>query len=424
MARFFYALAWYLALPLVLLRLFWRARKQPEYAANVAERLGFYGQQAKTAKNPLIWVHAVSVGETRAAEPLIRALQAQWPNHGILLTGMTPTGRAAGLAVFGDSVQQVYLPYDINFAVDRFFTRFSPAFGVLMETEIWPALLAGAKRHDVPVVLVNARLSARSARGYARFSALARPAFASLTAVAAQTSADAERLTALGAKSVEVCGNLKFDVQPPADRLDQGRVWREACSGRAVWLAASTREGEEALLLDAWLKHPLREHALLVLVPRHPQRFDEVATLLQRHGVTFARRSQALPDPQTQVWLGDSMGEMAAYYALADLAFIGGSLLPLGGQNLIEAAACGCPVLIGPHTFNFLRATEDAIEAGAAERVADANALNSAVDRLLTAKTELAARRQAASQFATAHRGATGRTLALITRYVALPAGR
>lgn len=424
MARFFYALLWYLALPLVLLRLLWRARKQPEYRQNVGERLGFYGQQAGLGKKPVIWVHAVSVGETRAAEPLIRALQAQWPTHTILLTGMTPTGRAAGLSVFGEAVHQCYLPYDIDFAVNRFFAHFSPAFGVLMETEIWPNLLAGAKKHGVPVVLVNARLSVRSAHGYARFSALSRPAFASLAAVAAQTAADADRLTALGVASIEVCGNLKFDVQPPAERLDQGRTWREACADRAVWLAASTREGEESLLLDAWLKHPLRERALLVLVPRHPQRFDEVANLLQRHGVVYMRRSKGWPEPQTQVWLGDSMGEMAAYYALSDLAFVGGSLLPLGGQNLIEAAACACPVLVGPHTFNFLRATEDAIEAGAAERVADATSLISAVDRLLTAKKELAARRQAASRFAAAHRGATRRTLALITRYVALPAGR
>jgi 3-deoxy-D-manno-octulosonic-acid transferase len=413
MARLAYSLLLYLITPLIWLRLLWRGRKQPEYLANLGERYGFY-QPPTPAK--LIWVHAVSVGETRAAQPLIEGLQARWPEHRILLTAMTPTGRAAGLEVYGDKVIQAYLPYDYPGAVARFLRHFSPAFGVLMETEIWPNLLAGAKAHGVPVVLANARLSVRSARGYGRFSGLVGPAFGSLSGVAAQTRGDAERIAALGAKTVEVCGNLKFDVTPAADKIALGQAWRQAIGQRPLWLAASTREGEELLVLEAWRRVAIPD-ALLVLVPRHPQRFDEVATLLGQQGISVVRRSQNLPAPDTQVWLGDSMGEMAAYFTLADLSFIGGSLLPLGGQNLIEAAACGCPVLVGPHTFNFLQATEDAIAAGAAQRVENPEMLGAAVERLLNGPAELAAMRAAASEFACAHQGAAGRMLTLIERW-------
>ena len=417
MARFVYSLLLYLLLPAILLRLFLRGRKQPAYRAHVGERFGFYGTEAPARDGPLIWVHAVSVGETRAAQPLIEALQARWPGARILLTGMTPTGRATAAEVYGERVIQAYLPYDLPDAVGRFLDHFSPSFGVLMETEIWPNLLAGCAARKLPVALVNARLSARSARGYARFSALTRPAFARLNAVAAQSVADGERLAALGAPCVEVCGNLKFDVAPSAERLQLGESWRSVLAGRPVWLAASTREGEEALLLDAWQR--VASDALLVLVPRHPQRFAEVGSLVDSYGLACRRRSEGLPSADTQVWLGDSMGEMAAYYALADLAFVGGSLLPLGGQNLIEAAACGCPVLVGPHTFNFLSATEDAIAAGAARRVADAPALVEQVDSLLQDQTSLAAMRQAGGAFAAAHRGAAARTLGLIERCAA-----
>lgn len=410
MARLLYSLALYLATPAILLRLLWRARKQPEYRQRLAERWGFYG-----APGPgrIIWVHAVSVGETRAAQPLIEALQAAWPDHRILLTAMTPTGRAAGSEVYGDRVVQAYLPYDYPDAVDRFFRHFSPVFGVLMETEIWPNLLAGARARDVPVVLANARLSARSAKGYGKLPALARPAFAALRAVAAQTSGDGERIAALGAGSVEVCGNLKFDVTPDPEKIALGQSWRNALGGRPVWLAASTREGEEELVIAAWRRIAL-PGSLLVLVPRHPQRFDAVADLLAHAGIAFVRRSAGLPGPAAQVWLGDSMGEMAAYYTVADIAFIGGSLLPLGGQNLIEAAACGCPTLVGPHTFNFLQATDDAIAAGAALRVADAADLAAAVARMLADTGEVGKMRAAAERFANDHRGATRRTVALI----------
>ncbi len=270
------------------------------------------------------------------------------------------------------------------------------------------------------MLLANARLSVRSARGYGRVGALARPAFAALRAVAAQTAEDAGRLRELGATKVTVCGNLKFDVTPPAAAGRPGNAWRRELGARPVWLAASTRDGEDALVVAAW-RRLARPDALLVLVPRHPQRFAEVAELLQREGVTFARRSAGLPGAADQVWLGDSMGEMAAWYAFADVAFIGGSLLPLGGQNLIEAAACGCPVLIGPHTFNFRQATDDAIAAGAARRVADADQLADELARLLRGGDELAGMRAAAACFAASHRGAAARTLAAIDAALTAP---
>lgn len=410
MARWLYSLLFYLASPLIWLRLLWRARQQPEYLQHLAERYGFYGDSAPPK---LIWVHAVSVGETRAAQPLIEGLLARWPEHRILLTGMTPTGRAAGREVYGERVLQAYLPYDYPGATRRFLRHFAPAFGVLMETEIWPNLMAANHHRGIPVMLANARLSERSARGYGRLAALMRPAFAALAGVCAQTAGDAGRLAGLGAGQVETCGNIKFDVAPAEDKLALGDAWRRAVGQRPVWLAASTREGEEELVLAAWQRLAL-VGALLVLVPRHPQRFDQVANLLTQRGLAWQRRSTALPDVETAVWLGDSMGEMAAYYRLADVAFVGGSLLPLGGQNLIEAAACGCPVVVGPHTFNFLQATTGAIAAGAALRVADEVALAETVRQLFGDAEKLAAMRQAAGDFARAHRGATQRTLAFI----------
>ncbi|WP_415035003.1 lipid IV(A) 3-deoxy-D-manno-octulosonic acid transferase [Azonexus sp.] len=420
MPRRLYSLILYLATPLILLRLFWRARKQAAYREHLGERFGFYPAlaqaltQAKTppGRKPLIWLHAVSVGETRAAEPLLHALSERWPDHQILITGMTPTGRETAHQLYGERVLQAYLPYDFPDAVARFFRHFQPRFGVLMETEIWPNLLAAAADRSIPIALANARLSERSARGYQRFSALSSPAFAQLSAVAAQTAADAERLRSLGAKAVTVCGNLKFDVRPQASLLTLGATWREERQKRPAWLAASTREGEEALLLDAWQKKP--SAALLILVPRHPQRFSEIAQLLRARGLNWRARSAGLPTPETQVWLGDSMGEMAAYYTCADLAFIGGSLLPLGGQNLIEAAACACPVLLGPHTFNFLQASEDAIAAGCARRVQDADAVLQTVEELFADASTLTRMRERSLAFAAAHQGASERTLALL----------
>ena len=358
----------------------------------------------------MIWVHAVSVGETRAAQPLVAALRARWPDRPLLVTQMTPTGRETALSLYGGQATVRYLPYDAPDAVARFLARYQPVLGVLMETELWPNLIAACAQRGVPLFLANARLSERSARGYRRIGGLIRPALASLAGVAAQSEDDAARLRALGARQVAVCGNLKFDISPPpqaAVLAAQLRQWR---GERPLWMAASTREGEEALLLDAL---PANSPAVLLLTPRHPQRFAEVAELLRARGIPFQRRSDnAALRADTRVWLGDSMGEMFAYYQAVDLAFIGGSLLPLGGQNLIEPAAVGCPVLIGPSTFNFAEVTRLALAEGAARQVADADELHRTVATLLADPDARQRMGAAGLAFAQRHRGATARTLA------------
>ena len=413
LTRLPYTLLWILALPLVLLRLLWRARRQPAYLRHVGERFGRYRVRAPLA---VIWVHAVSVGETRAAEPLVRALLERWPEHSVLLTHMTPTGRDTARTLFKDEprVLRAYLPYDVGCFVHAFLRRFRPMFGVIMETELWPNLLAACRRRRIPVMLANARLSERSARRYARLPALTELTMKALAAIGAQTAADAARLTQLGARRVTVTGNIKFDITPPADMLALGQTLRERIGDRPVVLAASTREGEEALLVDAFVRHAPAA-ALLLLVPRHPQRFDAIAAELAARKLAAQRRSadEAIA-PHTRVLLGDSMGEMFAYYAAADVALIGGSWLPFGGQNLIEACAVGTPVVVGPHTFNFQAVAEDAVRTGAALRAEDADAGMQAALALLAddqGRTRLAT---AGRAFATTHQGATARTITLL----------
>ncbi len=408
MSRIVYSLLLYLAAPYVLARLWWRSRRQPEYMRHVGERFGYYADAGEINATPLIWLHAVSVGETRAAEPLVRALREKYPDHRILLTHMTPTGREAGAALFGDSVMRHYLPYDYPGAVRRFLDHFRPRVGLLMETEIWPNLVHACKARATPLHLVNARLSEKSFVRYQRMSVLIAATLRELASVAAQTAADAQRFTALGAQNVCVSGNLKFDVDPPADQLAAGARLRESIGARLVLLAASTRDGEELLFINNKL-YDITDvpTMLLMLVPRHPQRFEEVASLLEKHGVRFQRRSEnAAVRADTQVLLGDSMGEMFAYHAACDVAFIGGSLLPFGGQNLIEACAVGKPVLIGPHTYNFADAAEGAITAGAALRVMDAQDLARKVTALLTHPALMKRMGDAALQFSNTHRGA------------------
>ena len=446
MARFFYNLALLLLLPYVGLHLFLRSRRQPEYLRHIGERFGRYpspqpspqrGEGVDGVSSPrggegVIWLHAVSVGETRAAAPIVAALKARYPGHRILLTHMTPTGRRTSEALFGDGVERAYLPYDYPFAVRRFLRHFRPAVGVIMETELWPNLVAACKEAGIPLLLANARLSEKSARRYARFPNLTRGALQGLAALAAQTEEDAVRLRALGAPKVEVLGNVKFDTLPPPEQLALGETLRRKIGPRPVLLAASTREGEEALLFAAWAKHPPGD-ALLVVVPRHPQRFEEVAALAGMAGFTVIPRSEiavggglpAIPDAEiagkpapTEILLGDSMGEMFAYYAACDVAFIGGSLLDYGSQNLIEACAAGKPVLIGRSTYNFSHAAEQALECGAARQIGSAEELLEAADVLL--RDEVACRRmgEAGREFAARHRGATARTLEIIERYL------
>jgi 3-deoxy-D-manno-octulosonic-acid transferase len=419
--RLLYTFAWWLALPIVLGRLWWRGRKEPGYRRHWAERLGFYRSGAKDAA-PAIWVHAVSVGETRAAEPLVEALLDAYPDHRIILTHMTPTGRATGQSLFGKHaprVVQSYLPYDIGTMVSRFITHFAPRLCVLMETEVWPNVIAQCNRHRVPVALVNARLSARSLAKAERLRSLMTDAARAITCIAAQTEADADRLRRLGASNVQVTGSIKFDVTPPQSALAKGSELRSRIGARPVLLCASTREGEETLILDAMRGADMGD-TLVVIVPRHPQRFADVANQIAARGFELQRRSQleaALPSG-VQVLLGDSMGEMFAYYMACDVAFIGGSLLPLGGQNLIEACAVGKPVLIGTHTFNFSAVSEDALAAGAALRAADASSMLRQALRLLRDDGARAAMGQKARLFAEHHRGATARTMMLLQQFL------
>lgn len=396
-------------MPIVLARLAWRARKQPDYLAHLGERFG----KLPAPRSPCIWLHAVSVGETRAAQPLLRALLREFPAHHILLTHMTPTGRATGRELFGKEarIQQAWLPYDIGLFTRAFFMRVRPDFGIVMETEVWPNLMHAAEHANVPVLLANARLSERSARGYARAAALTRPAFGRFTCVAAQSDDDAARLRASGAREVSVTGNIKYDVEIPAAMTELGGRFRARIGSRPVLLAASTREGEEALLLDAF-RQQLRDNTLLVIVPRHPQRFDEVAALATQAGLKLARRSdEQNVAADTQVWLGDSMGEMAAYYAAADVTLMGGSWLPFGSQNLIESCAAGVPVIIGPSSFNFAEASELALSAGAALRSEDVETGMRAAMGLLADSTRRAQMREAALKFCATHKGATARII-------------
>jgi 3-deoxy-D-manno-octulosonic-acid transferase len=407
-----------LLVPVLLARLWWRARQEPMYGLALSERLGF----GPTTPPGAVWLHAVSLGETRAAEPLVQALRLLRPELRLLLTHGTATGRAAGATLLGPGDHQCWLPLDTPGATRRFLQRHRPALGILMETEVWPRLLHEAERAAVPVVLANARLSEKSLRQSLRFDALLRPAAAALALALAQTEADALRLRLAGVRRVRVAGNLKFDQRPSPALLAAGESWSAGLS-RPVVLAASWREGEDAPLLDAWRsmlarrspQDDARGAPLLLLVPRHPQRFDEVARLVAEAGLTLVRRSSwgaggpgALAR-EAQVWLGDSMGEMPAYYACADAALLGGSFAPLGGQNLIEAAACGCPVFMGAHTFNFTQAAERAEAAGAARRCADLDEAVTAACALAGSPAERAVAAIAAQTYAGQDQGAAWR---------------
>ncbi len=415
--RFLYTVLLWWLLPFIFVRLALRARRQPEYLQHLGERFGFYQVHSD---RPVIWLHAVSVGETRATVSLVTKLRAAYPNHQILLTHTTPTGRVTSEQLYGQDVLRVYLPYDYPFAVRRFLRHFRPDLGILMETEIWFNLIHEGSAAGVPMLLLNARLSEKSAKGYARVATLTCKALQELTAIAAQTPDDAARLTQLGAQNVSVMGNLKFDIIPLQAMLELGSSFRQQFGeARKILLAASTREGEEALLLDAFQSAGGIGATLLVIVPRHPQRFNEIAEMLNKRGLRYQRRSENCDVPaEIQVVLGDSMGEMFAYYAACDLAYIGGSLLPFGGQNLIEACAVGTPVLIGPHTFNFADATKLAVAAGAALRVNDADELLQTAQQLLNDGGALVEMRKQGMQFVTAHCGATERAMEVSSKHL------
>ncbi len=404
-----YTLIGWLLMPLLIARLYWRGRKNPGYRAHIGERFGYY--RAPSMRGA-IWIHAVSVGETRAAAPLIDQLEKRFPQTPIVLTHMTATGRATGKALYGQRVTQAWLPYDYRFAVRRFLAHFAPRAAFFMETELWPNVIDECRRAGIPCFLINARMSARSAQRYRRFASFTRPIFAALTGVAAQTGDDAARLTALGANDVTVTGNLKFDIRAPEGMLDLGKTFRRrfADGDSPIWVIASTRDGEEALILDAFLRHAdqLPKNLRIIIVPRHPERFDIVAALLKEHHLAFIQRSEnQMISPATKFILGDSMGELFAYYAAADIAFVGGSLLPFGGQNILEPISIGIPTLVGTHTFNFQEISAAAHQGGATRRVRDADELIAAVGELLSHPEQCHIMREAGHRFLTQHRGAT-----------------
>jgi 3-deoxy-D-manno-octulosonic-acid transferase len=406
--RLLYSAMLWLATPLYLLRLLWRSLAEPMYRMNIAGRFGWGGQKARP---DCVWVHAVSLGEARAAEPMIAAMRELDPKVAILLTHSTATGCQAGRSLLRPGDIQAWFPYDTPGAVKRFLRRHRPSLCVLMETEVWPNVMHYAGRHKVPVVLANARLSERSLAKAERLAWLLKPALGGLAQALAQTDDDAYRLRKAGARQVRVIGNLKFDMTPPPKVLARGLDWRQRLT-RYVVLAASTRNGEEWPLLEAWVNLPA-PRPLLLLVPRHPQRFDEVAQLVVKSGLRLRRRSEfgdAVPPgaEQADVWLGDTVGEMPMYYGMSDVALLGGSFAPLGGQNLIEAAACGCPLVMGPHTFNFAQAAQMAKAAGAAMRVQTLPEAVQAAVRLAR-DPERNAWVERALGFAASHRGAARR---------------
>ena len=414
MNRLLYTLLLHLALPLIALRLALRARKAPTYARRINER---FSLGLPSMKPGGIWVHAVSVGESIAAAPMIRALQAHYPELPITVTCMTPTGSERIQALFGDSVQHCYLPYDLPWAAARFINRVKPRLAVVMETELWPNHIHQCAKRGIPVALANARLSERSARGYARFGKLTAPMLAELSLIAVQTQTEAQRFLTLGARPecVEVTGSIKFDLKIDAELLQRADALRQQwqATTRPIWIAASTHAGEDEIILAA--HHQLlksRPDALLILVPRHPERFNAVHNLCMNQSLTTRRRSTGeAVQTSDQVLLGDTMGELLFLYALADIAFVGGSLVANGGHNLLEPAALGKPVLSGPHLFNFLEIAAQLREAGALNEVENAGQLADKVVALLNEPSEMQRMSQAGLSVLKANQGALQRLL-------------
>ena len=426
-----YQLLWHLLLPFAFIRLAWRTRHSSEYLNHFSERLGFsYG---KAITQGSVWMHAVSVGETRAAQPLVEAYLER--GEKVLLTHMTLNGRRTGAALFAKAIaagklHQVYLPYDLCWSVANFIRTFKPKLGLFMETEAWPTIVFYCADIGLPLFLVNARLSERSASRVNQFGKAGRALFQAFAGILAQTQFDAQRYRSLGVKQVEIVGNLKFDVPLDPALVQQGKSWKEGLHAkrRLMVCAASTRNGEEAIILKAWkdllLANAFEIAPLLCLVPRHPERFSEVASQIHEAGLQCRHRTEWIETPNGEVdvdvILGDSMGEMPMYYSAADLVVMGGSLLPFGGQNLIEACAAGCPVLLGEHTYNFQQAALDAIEMGAAKRIqgelilSEPVALVEALKELLLNTAELAKMSSAATAYSIEHQGATKKILAAL----------
>ena len=417
MNRTLYTLLLYLAVPVIAVRLWLRSRKAPAYAKRIGERFALTLPEFKPDG---IWLHAVSVGESIAAAPVVKALQQQYPDLPITVTCMTPTGSERIQSLFGDSVQHCYLPYDLPLASKRFLKRLQPRLAIVMETELWPNHINQCARLNIPVVLANGRLSERSARGYGRFPKLVAPMLKQISALAVQSAIEAQRFIELGARAetVKVIGSIKYDQQVAEGLPEQAQTLREQwqASQRPIWIAASTHEGEDALILAAHQQLlRLFPKALLILVPRHPERFESVYALCIEQGMRVQRRSTgALVTAEQQVLLGDTMGELMFLYALADVALVGGSLIKHGGHNMLEPVALAKPTLTGLHYFNFLEIAEQLLEAGGLQTVADSSQLAQAVARLWTSHSHTEKMCRAAQQVLQRNQGALQRLLDII----------
>ncbi len=422
MARLVYSMLFYLLLPIILGRLLFRAIKAPAYTKRWTQRFGFVAS-TKVPKET-IWLHAVSVGETLAAVPLVKALQEKYPDHRLMMTCMTPTGSERIKAAFGDSVDHSYAPYDMSDAVARFLNRIQPSLLIIMETELWPNTIAACHKRNIPVLLANGRLSEKSANAYRRIAPLVRTMLTELTAVAAQHKDDGARFTDLGLAEGSLCitGNIKFDLSFDQLTIEKARgllaEWR-GVSERPILLAASTHHGEDEIILQAFAKVKTEiDNLLLVLVPRHPERFNQVAELCAAAGFSLARRSSEGSLNGADILLGDTMGELMTFFGACDIAFVGGSLVPTGGHNIIEPAAWGVPVLTGPHLFNFSEASQLLLDGDAMQICHSADQMAEQVVKLLKNQTQRAEMGAAAQRIASANRGALGRLLSLIDKTI------
>lgn len=417
--RVLYTVLFALALPGILLRLYWRGIKAPAYRQRWQERLGVYGE---SSGKHVIWLHAVSVGEAEAAFPLVKRLQEQYPDQRLLLTSTTPTGSARILTVLGDTVEHVYLPYDLPWVIARFLATFQPQMAVFMEKELWPNLFAACQRQGIPLYIVNARLSARSAQAYKKIPALIKPALACTTLIAAQTEADRQCFVEIGAhpERVVTLGNIKFDVSIATETVAQGVLLkRQHFVSRFVWIVASTHKGEEAIFYRAYaqLKNLIPE-LLLLIVPRHPERFMEVGKLAEQQGLNVARRSRNEScEAATDVYLGDTMGELKMLYAASDVCFVGGSMVPVGGHNVLEPAALAVPVLFGPHMFNFQEIAADLLATHAAMQCRDGDAVVDALSNLYRNAGLRQTLAENAARFVKNNQGAVARLCNLLTIY-------
>lgn len=424
--RHLYTAILYLLIPAVLLRLLWRSLSAPDYRRRVGER---FGRLPRLPARGGLWVHAVSVGEVQAGAPLIKRLLREHPQLPVIVTTTTPTGSRRLRELLGERVLHVYAPYDVPLVIRRFLSATRPRLAIFIETEVWPNILEQCRRGGIPTVLANARLSERSARGYARLGGFARGTFGKLGLVAAQTEADARRFIDLGVtpERVVVTGSIKFDVHlPPSLREQSAVIKRGWGEDRPVWIAASTHEGEEEQVLEAHrLVLEKLPEALLVLVPRHPERFGRVGQLAEKRGFRMVRRSQGgACDGGTQLFLGDTMGELPMFFAAADLAFMGGSLVPHGGHNPLEPAAAGVPVVTGPHVFNFSAITGMLLAADAAVQVRSATELANTVGAWLGDASLRARIGENGRRVVERNRGALERLAGLIEKLLVARGGR